>query len=84
VKLGIPRAKDTPDMEVITLNIPRAKGLYGACGADEYTVVPTASAIPNAIFHACEARIRDLPATKEKVKGGYRILIREYLKNTIF
>ncbi|NWG01624.1 MAG: molybdopterin-dependent oxidoreductase [Syntrophaceae bacterium] len=67
-KFRVPRAKDMPDMEVITLNIPRQKGPFGASGMAEYADVPTAPAIANAIFHACGARIRDLPITPDKVK----------------
>jgi aldehyde oxidoreductase len=64
----IPRAKDAPQMEVITLNIPRKKGPFGASGTAEYADAPTAPAIMNAIAQACGARIRDLPATAEKVR----------------
>jgi aldehyde oxidoreductase len=67
-KFRVPRAKDMPDMEVITLNIPRKKGPFGASGTAEYADVPTAPAIANAIYHACGARIRDLPITPDKIK----------------
>jgi CO/xanthine dehydrogenase Mo-binding subunit len=67
-KLKIPRAKDMPDMEVITLNIPRVKGPFGASGTAEYADVPTAPTIANAIYNACGVRIRDLPITPEKIK----------------
>jgi aldehyde oxidoreductase len=67
-KFRVPRAKDMPDMEVITLNIPRKKGPFGASGTAEYADVPTAPAIANAIYNACGARIRDLPITPEKVR----------------
>ena len=67
-KFKVPRAKDMPDMEVITLNIPRKKGPFGASGTAEYADVPTAPAIANAIYHACGVRIRDLPITPEKIK----------------
>ena len=67
-KFRVPRAKDMPDMEVITLNIPRKKGPFGASGTAEYADVPTAPAIANAIYHACGARVRDLPITPEKIK----------------
>jgi CO/xanthine dehydrogenase Mo-binding subunit len=67
-KFKIPRAKDMPDMEVITLNIPRKKGPFGASGTAEYADVPTAPAIANAIYNACGVRIRDLPITPEKIK----------------
>ncbi len=67
-KLKLPRAKDMPDMEVITLNIPRPKGPFGASGTAEYADVPTAPAIANAIYNACGVRVRDLPIIPEKIK----------------
>ncbi len=67
-KFKVPRAKDMPQMEVITLNIPRKKGPFGASGTAEYADVPTAPAIANAIFDACGVRFRDLPITPEKIK----------------
>ena len=67
-KFKVPRAKDMPEMEVITLNIPRKKGPFGASGTAEYADVPTAPAIANAIYNACGIRIRDLPITPEKIK----------------
>jgi aldehyde oxidoreductase len=57
-----------PEMEVITLNIPRKKGPFGASGTAEYADVPTAPAIANALFDACGVRVRDLPITPEKIK----------------
>ena len=67
-KLKIPRAKDTPEIAVITVHVPREKGPFGACGMAEYADVPTAPAIANAIYNACGARVRDLPATPEKIR----------------
>ena len=67
-KFRVPRAKDMPDMEVITLNIPRKKGPFGASGTAEYADVPTAPAIANAVYHACGVRVRNLPMTPEKIK----------------
>lgn len=67
-KFKVPRTKDIPDMEVITLDIPRKKGPFGASGTAEYADVPTAPAIANAIYNACGVRVRDLPITPEKIK----------------
>jgi len=67
-KFRVPRAKDMPNMEVITLDIPRKKGPFGASGTAEYADVPTAPAIANAVYHACGVRVRDLPMTPEKIK----------------
>ncbi len=67
-KFRIPRAKDIPEIEVHYVQIPREKGPFGACGMAEFCLVPTAPAIANAVFHACGARVCDLPITAEKVK----------------
>jgi aldehyde oxidoreductase len=68
----IPRAKDAPRMEVITLDIPRKKGPFGASGTAEYADAPTAPAIMNAVANACGVRIRDLPATPERIKAALK------------
>ena len=67
-KFRIPRAKDIPEIEVHYVQIPRKKGPFGACGMAEFCLVPTAPAIANAVYHACGARVCDLPITAEKVK----------------
>jgi aldehyde oxidoreductase len=54
-------------MEHIIRETPRVKGTLGAIGVGEMTMVPTAPAITNAIFNACKARVRHLPATPDKV-----------------
>jgi aldehyde oxidoreductase len=67
-KLKLPRAKDTPVMEVYTLSIPRKKGPFGASGTAEYADVPTAPAIANAVYNACGVRVRALPITPVKIR----------------
>jgi CO/xanthine dehydrogenase Mo-binding subunit len=71
-KFRIPRPKDAPLMEVITLDIPRKNGPFGASGTAEYADAPTAPAIMNAVARACGVRIRDLPATPEKVLAALK------------
>jgi aldehyde oxidoreductase len=66
----MPRARETPEMEVITLDIPRENGPFGAAGAGEFADVPTAPAIVNAIYNACGVRVRELPVSAEKVRIG--------------
>ncbi len=68
-KFRMPRAKDTPEVEVVIVEVPRKNGPFGASGAGEFADVPTAPAIANAIYHACGIRIRDLPITPEKVRA---------------
>ena len=55
------------EMEHIIRETPRIKGTLGATGVGEMTMVPTAPAITNAIFNACGARVRHLPAIPAKV-----------------
>ncbi len=68
VKFRMPRAKDIPEIEMIFVDSPRKNGPFGACGVGEITLVATAPAIANAVYHACGARIHDLPITAHKVK----------------
>lgn len=68
----IPRAKEMPEMEIITVDLPRDNGPFGASGAGEFADVPTAPAIINAIADACGARVRTLPATPERVLGAMK------------
>ena len=62
--------KTTFEMELLPpLETPRAKGTLEATGIGEMTMVSTAPAVINAIKDACGARIFNLPATPEKVRG---------------
>jgi CO/xanthine dehydrogenase Mo-binding subunit len=68
----IPTARDIPELKTVLLSpAERGNGPYGVKGIGEIPTIPTAAAICNAIADACGARIRDLPATAEKV---YRAL----------
>ena len=65
---GIPTIKDIPDdMEIIYVETPRKDGPYGASGVGEMPLTAPHPAIINAIYNACGARIRHLPAYPEKV-----------------
>ncbi len=66
--LKFPTMKTSFDMEIILLQTPRKKGTLGAVGVGEFVLLPTAAAIITAIQDATGgARIRDLPATPERV-----------------
>ncbi len=63
----IPTFGDMPEIEHVIVEVPDPRGPYGAKGLGEHVLIPTAPAILNAIRHATGARVRDLPATPERV-----------------
>jgi aldehyde oxidoreductase len=71
ISLKFPTMKTSFESEIILLETPRKKGTLGAVGVGEFVLLPTAAAIMSAIQDATGgARIRDLPATPEKVLGA--------------
>jgi CO/xanthine dehydrogenase Mo-binding subunit len=63
----IPTIGDIPPIDTFIVEVEDVHGPYGAKGLGEHVLIPTAPAVLNAIAHACGARIRDLPATPDKV-----------------
>ncbi len=71
----IPTSMDVPTRFIVDcLEIPEEKGPFGAKGVSEPTCNPTAPAIINAIYNATGAKIKSLPATREKVFFALREL----------
>ena len=66
-KVGIPVIQDAPAVDVFLIEDPDPHGPYGAKGIAEAAAIPTAPAILNAIYHATGVRIRQLPATPDRV-----------------
>jgi len=66
----MPTSLDMPDLEIELVDNYDPTGPFGAKGAGEPTLVPTAAAIVNAIHDAVGVRITSLPATAEKVLGA--------------
>jgi len=60
-KLGILRAKETPDIEVIGVEVPDPNGPHGAKGVGEIGLVPTAGAVANAFYSYDKTRYYKLP-----------------------
>ena len=60
-KCGILRAKETPEIEVIGVEVPDEHGPYGAKGVGEIGLVPTAPAVANAFWTYDGVRRRSLP-----------------------
>jgi CO/xanthine dehydrogenase Mo-binding subunit len=63
----IPTAVDMPDVQTIIVEENEPSGPFGAKCVGEPPSLPTAPAIINAIHNAVGVRIRDLPATPEKI-----------------
>lgn len=60
-KCGILRAKETPEMEVIGVEVADPYGPYGAKGVGEIGLVPTAGAVANALYQFDGVRRTTLP-----------------------
>lgn len=58
---GVLRAKHTPKLTVIPVEVPDPLGPYGAKGVGEIGLVPTAGAVANALFAFDGRRRRTLP-----------------------
>ena len=66
----IPVAVNLPRLENFWTSMapaPHKDGPYGAKGAGETQMTPSAPAIGNAIFNAVGIRIKDLPMTRERI-----------------
>jgi CO/xanthine dehydrogenase Mo-binding subunit len=64
---AIPTVRDMPEIITVIIEDPEPTGPFGAKGIGEPTLVPTAPAIINAVYHATGARIYDLPLTPARV-----------------
>ena len=63
-KLGIPRIKNLPRIEVKGIEVPDPLGPYGAKGVGEIGNIPTAGAVANALFQYDGIRRYELPMGK--------------------
>ncbi|WP_320171265.1 molybdopterin-dependent aldehyde oxidoreductase [Maridesulfovibrio sp.] len=73
VGAGFPYIKMIPDdMELIYVETVRPDGPHGASGIGEMPLTAPHAAIINAIYHACGARITQIPAYPEKVLAALK------------
>ncbi|MCF6269987.1 MAG: selenium-dependent xanthine dehydrogenase [Melioribacteraceae bacterium] len=66
-KMGVLRAKETPNIEVIGVEVPDPKGPHGAKGVGEIGLVPTAGAVANAFYQFDGTRYFKLPIKKREI-----------------
>ena len=64
---ALPRSTDVPPVDVNLVEVPSARGPFGAKGVGEPPVVPVSAAIANAITDATGARLDSLPITPERI-----------------
>ena len=67
-QMGILRAKEMPEMEIIGVEVADPYGPYGAKGVGEIGLVPTAGAVANALYQFDGVRRRKLPMGMVKKK----------------
>lgn len=65
-KLGVLRAMETPEIEVIGVEVPDANSPYGATGIGEIGMIPTPAAAATAIAYYRGEKIYSLPVPKKK------------------
>jgi CO/xanthine dehydrogenase Mo-binding subunit len=63
----LPTVLDMPEIRSLIAEAPEATGPFGAKGVGEPALIPTAPAVINAIHEAAGVRVKELPATAEKV-----------------
>ncbi len=60
-QMGILRAKEMPELEIIGIEVPDPNGPYGAKGVGEIGLVPTAAAVANALRQFDGVQRHELP-----------------------
>jgi xanthine dehydrogenase molybdenum-binding subunit len=70
-------AQDMPEIQVAFIESADPLGPFGAKGVAEDAVCPTAPALVNAIYNAVGVRIKELPATAERVLAALQEQKRE-------
>jgi CO/xanthine dehydrogenase Mo-binding subunit len=63
----LPTVEDIPEIEVVLVEVPSYLGPLGAKGLGETAMLPSPPAIINAVSRAIGVRVREIPATPERV-----------------
>ncbi|MBI3329373.1 MAG: xanthine dehydrogenase family protein molybdopterin-binding subunit, partial [Nitrospinae bacterium] len=64
----MPTALDLPMIGAEIVEVPAPDGPYGIRGVGEVPIVPPPAALANAIYHALDIRMRELPMSPERVR----------------
>jgi CO/xanthine dehydrogenase Mo-binding subunit len=75
----VPTVKSMPEIETHLVEVASLHGPLGVKGIGEAVMTPTAPAIVNAISRAVQQRIREIPATPERVLEAITISRKEGL-----
>lgn len=65
----IPMVGEMPEVETILIEVPGLQGPFGAKGLGETAMLASTPAVINAVSRAIGTRIRQIPATPERVLG---------------
>jgi CO/xanthine dehydrogenase Mo-binding subunit len=68
----MPTATDVPMIDVMIVEVPSPKGIYGLRHVGEPPMVPTLAAVANAVYNAAGVRFKELPMTPEVVLNGMK------------
>jgi len=63
----LPMISEIPEIEVVLVEVPSRQGPLGAKGLGETAMLPSTPAIINAVSRAIGVRVREIPATPERV-----------------
>ena len=68
----LPMIGEIPKIEVVLVEVPSHQGPLGAKGLGEAAMLPSTPAIINAVSRAIGVRIREIPATPERILNAIR------------
>ena len=68
----MPTATDVPMIDVMIVEVPSPRGVYGLRHVGEPPMVPTLAAVANAVYNATGVRFKELPMTPEVVLNGMK------------
>jgi CO/xanthine dehydrogenase Mo-binding subunit len=68
----MPTATDVPPIDIMIVEVPSEKGIYGLRHVGEPPMIATLAAVANAVHKATDVRFKELPLTPEAVLKGIK------------